>query len=154
MFCHPYIDEDRPDVSSVGPVGAFRVSDADRNEVIERLQRHTSEGRLTLDEFEARLAEVHEAKSGDELRNSLRELPAGTAPRRFGGSGRGYRHRQWFRLPLVVVALAIAIVVLTPAPFPLIPIAFWSVVALTALRHRRQWSRHQGRWGPARVPHL
>ena len=156
MFCHPYIDEDRTDGTTVGPVGDFRVSDADRHQVIERLQRHTSEGRLTLDEFETRLAEVHEAKTGDALRNALRELPAGTAPRGFGGFGRGYRSRRWFLPPpLVVLAIAIVVVVLTPAPFPLIPIAFWSMVALTVLRRPVDWSRHQRRWGgPARAHHL
>jgi len=154
MFCRGYIDEDRPDGMTVGPVGDFRISDADRNEVIERLQRHTSEGRLTLDEFEARLAEVHAAKTGDELRHALRELPAGPAGG-VGPFGRRRRFRQWFvPPPLVAVAIAIAVVVLTPAPFFLIPIAFWSVVALTVLRRRRHWSRHR-RWpGPTRVQHL
>ncbi len=154
MFCYGSIDEDRPDGTNVGPIGDFRISDADRNEVVERLKRHTSDGRLSLDEFEARLAEVHAAKTGDELRNALRELPA--RPAHDGGRfGRGHRSRRWFvPPPFVAVAMAIAIVVLTPAPFLLIPIAFWSVVALTVLRRRRQWAHHR-RWpGPARVQHL
>lgn len=154
MFCHPYAGEDRPDGTTVGPIGDFRISDADRNEVIERLRRHTSEGRLTLDEFESRLAEVHAAKTGDELRYALRELPAAPA-RGFGPYGRGHPSHRWFLpLPLVVLAVAIAVVVLTPAPFPLIPIAVWSVVALTVLRRRRHWSHHRRGHGRARVQHL
>ena len=61
----------------VEPVRApdLRVSDADRQAVIDQLSRHTGEGRLTLDEFEARVDEVLEAKKSAELQHALRELP-------------------------------------------------------------------------------
>jgi hypothetical protein len=74
------------------PVGAqqadFRVSDAERNDVVDQLKRHTADGRLTLEEFEGRLDETMKAKTAGQLRTVLRELPplhtGTTAPYRRG----------------------------------------------------------------------
>ena len=54
----------------------LRVSDAERNRVIEELQRHTADGRLTLDEFEARVEETLRARTAAELRVVLSQPPA------------------------------------------------------------------------------
>ena len=62
--------------------GNIRVSNAEREEVIEQLRRHAGEGRLTLDEFEARVGEATEAKTVSELRVVLRDLPVLRAPKR------------------------------------------------------------------------
>jgi class 3 adenylate cyclase len=53
----------------------YRISDVDRDAVIAQLRDHTAIGRLTLDEFDARVAEVYSARSPAELRWTLRELP-------------------------------------------------------------------------------
>src|SRR3954447_6801307 len=60
-----------------------RVSDADREAVIDQLSRHTGEGRLTLEEFEGRVEETWQSKTQADLRHVLRELPAerGRLPR-------------------------------------------------------------------------
>ena len=55
--------------------GTIRVSDTDRNRVIELLKQHTADGRLTLDEFEARVDEALAARTGSDLRTVLRDLP-------------------------------------------------------------------------------
>jgi class 3 adenylate cyclase len=57
----------------------YRISDVDRNAVIAQLRDHTALGRLTLEEFDARVAEVYAARSSAELRQTLRELPVGPA---------------------------------------------------------------------------
>ena len=54
----------------------IRAGDADRSEVVDALRIHTSEGRLTLIEFEERLAEALTAIYLDELDVVLRELPS------------------------------------------------------------------------------
>src|SRR3954453_11105042 len=54
----------------------LRVSDADRQAVIEDLQRHTGDGRLTLDEFEDRVDEVLQARTQADLDAATRELPS------------------------------------------------------------------------------
>src|SRR3954454_11236708 len=53
----------------------LRVSDQDRQQVIDQLSKHTGEGRLTLEEFEGRVDEVWHASKQSELRHALRELP-------------------------------------------------------------------------------
>lgn len=67
--------EGRADGPGSAP-GEMRVSDAERDEVIEQLGRHASEGRLSLDEFEARVEVVAAAKTVSQLRDTLRDLPA------------------------------------------------------------------------------
>jgi hypothetical protein len=56
-----------------------RMSDAEREVVAERLQRATAEGRLTLDEFEQRIAGVLAARTFAEVEPYLADLPGGTA---------------------------------------------------------------------------
>jgi hypothetical protein len=64
-----------PDRST--PRGAtLRVSDADRQSTIDALSRHTADGRLTLEEFEARVDETLQATTHRDLEVALRELPA------------------------------------------------------------------------------
>ena len=53
----------------------LRASDADRERVIEQLRRHAADGRLTLDEFEDRVGEALAARTRDDLRPVMRELP-------------------------------------------------------------------------------
>jgi class 3 adenylate cyclase len=59
-------DGDRP---------AVRISDADRERVVETLRRHTAEGRLTLDEFAERVGTVFDARTEHELEVVLSDLP-------------------------------------------------------------------------------
>ncbi|WP_344616031.1 DUF1707 domain-containing protein [Dactylosporangium salmoneum] len=54
----------------------MRASDEDRRRVITVLQRHTEAGRLTLDEFSERAGTVYSAKTMDELRGAIADLPA------------------------------------------------------------------------------
>jgi hypothetical protein len=62
-------------MSSTGSRGNILVSDTERNRVIEMLKQHTADGRLTLDEFEDRVAETLAARRGGELQKVLRDLP-------------------------------------------------------------------------------
>ncbi len=56
------------------------VSDADRARVFGQLREHYEAGRLTLDEFQARLDEAHRARTESQLRDVLRQLPAAKLP--------------------------------------------------------------------------
>ena len=53
----------------------IRASDEDRQRVVAALERHTGAGRLTLDEFADRAAVVVEARTLDELRATVADLP-------------------------------------------------------------------------------
>jgi hypothetical protein len=59
-------EESRPEI---------RISDADRQRVIDVLQRSASEGRLTLDEFSERVSAAWAAKTLSELRVQVADLP-------------------------------------------------------------------------------
>jgi hypothetical protein len=78
---HHYRYEDRRSATPrsvsdpVASPGTTRVSDTDRNRVIELLKQHTADGRLTLEEFEARVDETLAARTGSDLRMVLRDLP-------------------------------------------------------------------------------
>lgn len=59
-----------------------RMSDADREAVAERLRTAVGEGRLTLDEFEQRVAGVFAARTFAEVEPFVADLPGGpVAPR-------------------------------------------------------------------------
>lgn len=54
---------------------AFRASHADRQAVIEALEQHTTEGRLDLDEYTARVGLALAAVTLDDLAPLLSDLP-------------------------------------------------------------------------------
>ncbi len=53
----------------------LRASDADRDRVADALQRHTAEGRLTLDEFDQRTAAAYAARTIGDLDAITADLP-------------------------------------------------------------------------------
>lgn len=70
----PAGEPERPDI---------RASDAERDEVVQRLSEHASAGRLTLDELEDRIGRALEASTRGELAKLTRDLPpAATPPQR------------------------------------------------------------------------
>jgi len=56
------------------------VSDADRARVSGELRGHYEAGRLTLEEFQQRLDEVHAARTEGQLHQVLRQLPPAKLP--------------------------------------------------------------------------
>lgn len=67
---------------------ALRVSDADRNEVVELLGEHASAGRLTLAELEERTGRAYAARTRAELAELTRDLPLASTPARRGTARR------------------------------------------------------------------
>lgn len=59
--------------------GKLRVSDADRDELIEDLREHTVAGRLTAEELDGRLDAVYEAKTRADLDVLRADLPISSA---------------------------------------------------------------------------
>jgi hypothetical protein len=56
----------------------LRASDADRQQVVEALTAHTAAGRLTLDEFTARVDSTYRSKTCGELTAITSDLPSTT----------------------------------------------------------------------------
>jgi len=56
------------------------VADADRTRAADELRTHYESGRLTVEELEGRLAEVHVARTAGDLETAFRQLPRTEAP--------------------------------------------------------------------------
>ena len=114
-----------------------RVSDADRQSTIDELSRHTGDGRLTLEEFEARVDEALQAKTHGELQVALRELPVARRPIR-----QRYSERRLRAVALWLVVIVAAAVVISPG-------VLWWLVPL-ALFKLGAFGHHRGRSDQAR----
>lgn len=71
------------------------VADADRAAAADEMRRHYDSGRLTLDEFESRLTEVHTARTRGDLEHASRQLPRTEPP-----ASLRLRDRRWSSLAL------------------------------------------------------
>ena len=58
---------------------AIRASDAEREQIVERLRDASAEGRLTLEEFVERMTSAYEARTQEDLDQLTRDLPATSA---------------------------------------------------------------------------
>ena len=56
------------------------IGDVDRSTAVGDLRHHFESGRLTLEEFEARLAEVNAARTRGDLEHAFRQLPRREPP--------------------------------------------------------------------------
>jgi hypothetical protein len=95
----------------------LRVSDAERNAVVERLSAHFSEGRLDQAEFDERVSQAMAAKTRGDLDGLFDDLPD---PGPAGAPGMGgpvdssapYRmRRRHSGRPVLMVALVIALAI-------------------------------------------
>ena len=121
--------ESRP--RHAGSRADVRVSDAERDEVVQQLSRHTGDGRLTLDEFEQRVEQALNAKTRGDLDVTLQGLPS-ARPRAGRQLDVGPRLR-----PIAALAL-IALAIVTMGAWVL-----WIVVPIALCRRR---GRHHQRW--------
>jgi hypothetical protein len=129
----------------------IRVSDAERNAVVERLSEHYSAGRLDQAEFDERVSKAMAAKTRGDLDGLFDDLPD---PEPAGASGTShpagpagpYRmRRRASARPFLLVALVIALMVAVGHTFAAIYIPwFWVavIVALIVLTSRSARSRH------------
>ena len=132
------------------PAPELRVSDADRERVVDLLGRHAAEGRLTADELDARIDEAYAARTGRELERALRELPverAGPAPET--------TPRRRVRPALPVLALLAAAIVAVAVASEGEGLWLVGVLAFVWLKAGRwgPWGHHGHRGpGPRRTP--
>ncbi len=80
-----------------------RAADADRERVLAELQRHTSAGRLSMDEFSERAAAVYGSRTMGELAALTADLPHDPNP------PAALRTPRAGRTLLVVVAMSVAL---------------------------------------------
>jgi Domain of unknown function (DUF1707)/2TM domain len=117
----------------------LRVGDAERGQTIDQLADHHAAGRLTLQEFEDRMASAWTARTAADLAVLVRDLPAPAPPR---GSDRLPASRPRLdphtRTYLAVIALLWLIWLVTGAgyPWPVWPMLGWGIGVVG--HHRRQ----------------
>jgi hypothetical protein len=119
-----------------------RASDADRRAVIDQLSRHTGEGRLTLEEFEARVGEALEARTTSDLRLVLRELPVERRDRRAMRPRPAPGAIRAVALWTLIVVAAIAFIG-AGALWWLVPLAFFRFGGFGGHHHRPHWQHRQ-----------
>jgi hypothetical protein len=102
----------------------LRASDADREQVAERLRKAAGEGRLLAEELEERLGEVFSARTYGELDAVVVDLPRGEALQRA-------RSRTLPKIPATPVS-ALALVVVIPVVVALVIAAVVVVATLFA----------------------
>jgi hypothetical protein len=132
--------------------GSLRASDADRDQIIDRLRKASAEGRLAAHELEQRVTTALRARTYAELDATVSDLPAAgrlTAPSTAGWAVSTVRAHPALLLLAIPVGMVVAatLVALT---------TLWALVmvAMFALGHRGQMSRGpwsygtRGRFGP------
>jgi hypothetical protein len=127
----------------------IRVSDADREQTVKLLERHHVDGRLTWEEFSERTEAAFRARTRQDLRRTLADLPPleepGPPAERRAASGPNWR--SLLTPPVVIaalIALGVVLWVFGGGPphrgfFPLLPLLFWAFVLTRFVRPRRRW---------------
>jgi hypothetical protein len=120
-----------PRVPAVDP--RARIGDAERDRVIDQLADHHAAGRLTLAEFEDRMAAASTARTGTDLAVLTADLPPLPSPTASRSPARpaagGLRLDPAVRTYLVVIVLLWLIWLATGAgyPWPVWPMLGWGI---------------------------
>jgi hypothetical protein len=127
----------------------MRVSDADRERTVRLLERHHVDGRLTWEEFSERMEAAFHARTREDLRRTLADLPPLDEPRPPVEPGRssGPDWRALLTPPVVIaalIALALSLWAFGGGPHrsgfsPLFPLLFWAFILTRFVRPRRRW---------------
>ncbi len=125
------------------PDSTLRASDAERNEVADRLSRHFAEGRLDQAEFKTRLDTAMSATTRGDLDGLFSDLP--TLPVE---SSAPVVHRHHRLLPLwVLLAVLIVGTSVTASMWPFVHVPWFLVfvVAVFVWHRAGRWRRHTHR---------
>jgi hypothetical protein len=146
-----------PENNWSGANGRIRTSDPEREKIAEILRAAMTEGRLTLEEGEERLAAAYAATYREDLAPLTADLPGGgrhalaDTP---GAKDFARRHIRRHAGKFVLIAAAlIGLWALTGAAFfwPAIPLAFLFFGLLARIRFY-QYARASGHWPGGRWP--
>lgn len=122
--------------------GTLRASDADRDQIIDRLRNASAEGRLAAHEFEHRVTATLKARTYAELDATVADLPGHRV-----GERRSARHRAMRTVQAHPALLLVAIPVALATVAALVAITvLWSALVLVVflLGHRRD--PYRGPW--------
>jgi hypothetical protein len=125
----------------------IRVSDAEREQTVKVLERHHVDGRLTWEEFSERMEAAFHARTREDLRRTLLDLPPLNEPRppaeRGAPSGPNWRSLTPPVIIAALIALAVVLWAFGGGPhrgfFPIFPLLFWAFILARFVRPRRRW---------------
>jgi Domain of unknown function (DUF1707) len=113
--------------------GSLRASDDDRDQIVDRLRKAATEGRIAAEELEHRVSKALKARTYDELDETVSDLP------RPGGRGTAQRGRSaggWavatVRENPILLLIAIPVLAVTVAML-LAATIFWIVLMIVFL---------------------
>ncbi|MEU6129612.1 DUF1707 domain-containing protein [Saccharopolyspora sp. NPDC047091] len=118
---------------------ALRVSDADRDQVAERLRAAFDEGRLGLAEYDERVRDAYAAVTRADLVPLTADLPAAepaAAPpaKRFRVPPISKEWRDWGRTAVLLVGIWLVISLAGGGPiffFPIFPLGIWAIALVS-----------------------
>ena len=121
------------------------VADADRATAADEIRQHYDSGRLTLEEFESRLDEVHAARTRGDLEHALRQLPRTEPP-----ASLRLRDRRWSSLALQYALINVVCILVWAVSDQ--THGFWPkwVLLGTLIMYFRRLGGRSGRRGPPR----
>lgn len=124
----------RASLDGVSKRGDLRASDADRDQVVDRLHKAATEGRIVSEELEHRVSAALKARTYSELEATVADLPG---PRPRGGQVQRHRPTGGWALSAVranpmLLLFAIPVVAITAAML-LAATVVWSVLMIVVL---------------------
>lgn len=149
----------RASLAGVSRRGHLRASDQDRDQVVDRLHKAATEGRIGSDELEQRVSTALKARTYGELEATVADLPgpAGRSPARRRSTA-GWAVSVVRENPILLV-FAIPVVAVTTAMLLAVMLVWVTLALIVLLIGRRSimrgpwtYARHYGphRYGPPR----
>ncbi|MHB1834778.1 MAG: DUF1707 domain-containing protein [Solirubrobacteraceae bacterium] len=141
----------------------LRASDADRDQIVERLRRAATEGRIAAEELEQRVSAALKARTYGELEATVADLPRDREPNRRGGRSPARRTAAGWALTAVranpwLVVFTIPVLAVTAAMLLAMTIV-WAVTMVVVMvlggrprppRGPWMYTRHHAVYSPRR----
>jgi Domain of unknown function (DUF1707) len=112
--------------------GSLRASDADRDQVVDRLHKAATEGRIASEELEHRVSAALKARTYDELEETVTDLPSSRRGREPARASSAHWALTTVRANPMLLLFAIPVLAVTAALLVAATI-MWSILMIAVL---------------------